>query len=444
MASVRDIAKVQINHELELRSMQRQSANRMLDLKLDSEIARGDTYGKSTLQQRREQRDIQNKMDDEASRQGLKTAEKSEKAGAEMDHMKKVREEAAELESKQLEERQQLEMELLNEKAKMEEEWIKKEFALRRDLIAQEVAYKAMLEAKAAMDNETDPSKKKELEKKYEQAKATSSDADKAAEDSMIRNNTTKERAEFAAKQKARQDDLEATQKNQTKDLEHDQDMRKRRQDADIEDKYADKNAALERGIKARDAMNQQGDAEQDLQIARRKTEEDAMYAKQDEERGLRKNLAMSLVNAKSGSDRMQAMDDYRRDMAVSDQKAQIETQTREQVERAKYSGADEVEINRIEKDGEAMVAALEDQAEISKAKRDQLKNGLANAGQKEDMVSAFERIQSAAFGHVTDPAAEAVSLMDQNEAMRNAQMMNFYKEWFPKMAKTNNGLAPD
>jgi hypothetical protein len=294
------------------------------------------------------------------------------------------------------------------------------------------------------MDNETDPAKKQELEKKYEQAKTTSDKADKAAEDSMIRNNTAKERAEFAAKQKARQDDLAAKQSNQTKDLEHDQDMRKRKQDAEIEDKYADKNAALERNIRARDALNRIGDAEQDRRIERQKMEEDAMFAKRNEERGLRKNLALSLVNAKSGSDRMQAMDDYRRDMAVSDQKAQIEAQTREQVERAKNSGADEVALNRIEKRSEEMIAALEDRNEIQKAMRDQWMSGLQNAGQKEDVASAWERIQEAAFSRMTDPAAEAVTLMDRNEAMRNAQMMNFYKEWFPKMANSNYGLAPD
>jgi predicted double-glycine peptidase len=158
----------------------------------------------------------------------------------------------------------------------------------------------------------------------------------------------------------------------------------------------------------------------------------------------MRKTLTTSLVNASSGTDRMRAMDDYRRDMAVSDQKAQIEAQTREQLDRAKRSGADEVALNRIEKRSEEMIAALEDQNEIQKAMRDKWMSGLQNAGQKEDVASAWERIQEAAFSRITDPAAEAVNQMDRNEAMRNAQMMNFCKEWFPKIANTNHGLAPD
>ena len=30
-----------------------------------------------------------------------------------------------------------------------------------------------------------------------------------------------------------------------------------------------------------------------------------------------------------------------------------------------------------------------------------------------------------------------------QNEALRFAQQMNFYREWFPKMTKIRTGLAP-
>jgi hypothetical protein len=145
-------------------------------------------------------------------------------------------------------------------------------------------------------------------------------------------------------------------------------------------------------------------------------------------------------------------MDDHRRDSHLLAQKSQIEADTRVEIERAKERGADERELNQIQKNSEEMIAKLQEQNDISKTMRDKFMDGSGGlrgliqkeSGTTEDMMGAWERIQQSAFNHITDPAADAIIEMDRNEAMRYAQQMNFYKEWFPKMARANTGLAPD
>ena len=439
MESARQIAKLRIDNELELRALQRQSASKMLDMKLGLEIAQMDTYGKSTLQQEREQRDIRDRQGDEQARSDLKKAEKQAQLEADEEALRVRRAAEEQLQQRQMAERKQLEMELLNERAKMEEEWIKKEFQMRRELIAQEMEFKKLLERQMGEEDVTDHQRQRdEMNQRHVQQ--------------LQQFDTSQERAQFAAQQRHRMDALETQQGNESADLSHELDMKKARRDADIENTFQDKSDGLERSIRRRDAYNRVNDDREDRQIQRRVSEDNAIYSHRSEQRELDKTLRTGLMGSRSGTDRLRAMDDYRRDSHLLSQKADIEASTREEVERAKYRGADEQELNQIVKNSEEMIAHLQDQNDISKVMRDKFMDGSGGlrglmqkeSGQTEDMMSAWERIQQSAFNHITDPAADAVINMDRNEALRYAQQMNLYKEWFPKMARGNAGLAPD
>jgi len=450
MDSARQLAKMQIEHTLELRSMQRQSASRMLDRKLDLEIAQGDTYGKSKLQQQREQRDIKDRYADEESRQDLRKDEKQAKLKADEEHLKERQAKEDALQRHQSAERQKLEMDLLNEKAKMQETWLKKEHELRLKMIKQEEEYRAMLrrqtEEMAAVTSDDEKGTLMEKHKKEQERFAS----DSANE--LQHYNTSKERAQFDLYQKNKTAELDSRQKNESADLSHDLDMKKARKDSDIENTFQDKTDELERAIRKRDAANKRRDNLQDRLNQYMLEEDNAMYERRSSQRELDNTLRMGLVNSSSGMDRMKAMDDYRRDSHVLAQKSQIESDTRVLMEQAKERGADERELNRIQKDSDEMISLLEDQNEISKTMRDKFMDGSGGlrgliqkeSGSTEDLMSTWERIQQSAFNHITDPAADAVIRMDRNEAMRFAQQMNFYKEWMPKIANRSTGLAPD
>jgi hypothetical protein len=187
-------------------------------------------------------------------------------------------------------------------------------------------------------------------------------------------------------------------------------------------------------------------------EIQRQKERDDADYADRQSKRQLAQSRDMSLISAKTGRERMKALDEYARGMELLHQKSKIAAETRESVDYAKKHGADDAAINRIQKEGEDAISELESEfAMLSSIRDKQLSQGGGlrsvvgeNVGASEGLTDTWERIQQSAFGHISDPAADAVLMMDRNEAVRNATMMNFYKEWFPKIANNNSGLAAD
>jgi hypothetical protein len=332
----------------------------------------------------------------------------------------------------------------------MQESWIKKEHQMRLELTRRELEYRHMLEEQFIKEGTaTTDEERAKLKADHEQERKKF--ADETA-DKLKNYDTYRERAEFDMQQKNRRDALNTRHRNETSALTHQFTTRKTKQDSDIEHYYANKLDALERNIRKRDAAKKLRDDIEDRLITFRTAEDNAAYDRRSAQQNLDKQLRTGLINARSGMDRIKAIDDHRRDSQVLAQTHQIEEATRAAIEKAKYEGADEQEINRIQRDSDEMIKLLEDQNEIAKNTRDRLGDGTGGlrgliqqeTGSTEDMMSAWERIQQSAFSHISDPAADAVINMDRNEAIRFAQQMNFYKEWMPKLANINIGLAPD
>ncbi|MCL2305952.1 MAG: hypothetical protein FWC43_11470 [Planctomycetaceae bacterium] len=62
--------------------------------------------------------------------------------------------------------------------------------------------------------------------------------------------------------------------------------------------------------------------------------------------------------------------------------------------------------------------------------------------GGKDSLKGTWERIQAAAFGHVTDPAADATITMDRNMQLQHANLMTFLTTSMPQLIQATQQRA--
>jgi hypothetical protein len=263
---------------------------------------------------------------------------------------------------------------------------------------------------------------------------------------------TSRDRARFAADQDRTREEQRTNHQIEEDRIEQQTDAANARNRQAIKDRQQDEEDAQSRKLKDEQSDINSVAAEREREKQRQIDNQDAGYSDKQSARQLAQARDMALISAKTGRERMKALDDYARGMELLNRKSKIAAETRESVDYAKRHEADDVAINRIQKEGENAISELESEFAILSSIRDkQLSQGGGlrsvigeNTGASEGLTDTWERIQQSAFGHVSDPAADAVLMMDRNEAVRNATMMNFYKEWFPKIANNNSGLAAD
>jgi hypothetical protein len=447
--------KRQFDYQNQLRSSQRESAFKMMDRQVEYKVAMGDTYGKSDAQIKDIKQDYKDDIDHEQRLQQIRESKMKALQQQEMDAAKREQEESQKLMDEQFKQRQELEDILFQERAKKEEELLKAELELRKAMMDAEFAYR---EAKTKHANEMEALDKQKREGKiddqeYNRRKALADNNMKSASDKYDKDtaaasskhlNKKQELAKLDAEQQRKRDKLKGKQERDTSSLESRLEMQSSREKMGIEESAEDASKAEERRHALNKGEKANERAARDRAIKRGVEEDNAAYDKQSKQRELRTTLQKTLISSDSAQDKRKAIMDYRADMQLEEQKSQIEAETRSRLDKAKQSGADERELNQIQKDSDAQLGALEDNAEIMKSMRDKLGSGMANVGQTEDLTATWERIQQSAFGHMSDPVTDAITTMDRNEAMRSSMMFNMCREWFPRLVQKPAGLAPD
>ena len=153
-------------------------------------------------------------------------------------------------------------------------------------------------------------------------------------------------------------------------------------------------------------------------------------------------SFATSVFGAKSGQDRMKAFAQYQMDSQYNAQKAQMEQKHAAELERLEIQGATEEQRARLKQQQEREKNGLEQE----KSFKDAIVNSLGatgtlrdiakeqGVGQKSGLAEAHERMKASAFGHVKDPAADAINRMAKEQALQHAQYMQFWAQHVPQM----------
>ena len=168
----------------------------------------------------------------------------------------------------------------------------------------------------------------------------------------------------------------------------------------------------------------------------------------EDAQRSTDTTFATSIFGVKSGQERMQAVMQHQTDTQYNAQKEQLEQKHRAEKERLEMQGATEEQRARLEQQQKRELGELDQ----GKAFRDAIMQSLGSTGTLRDMVKeqgvgtkssltdAHERIRASAFGHVKDPAADAINKM---ALAQQGQHNNFMQSWatiMPQILTTLQG----
>lgn len=158
-------------------------------------------------------------------------------------------------------------------------------------------------------------------------------------------------------------------------------------------------------------------------------------------------DFALDMATATSGSDWTKAIATRQRETAYNQQNTEMEARHRREQEQLEkqYAGKGVPEEVR---------ARMEERQKDEKSRLDsdkKLQEGIANSmkevgtyrglvsegtGNKEEATAVWERIQASAFGHVEDPAADAVINMDRNQKMQHANLMTALTMYLPQLVE--------
>ena len=160
-------------------------------------------------------------------------------------------------------------------------------------------------------------------------------------------------------------------------------------------------------------------------------------------------DFAISMATAKSGVDWQKAIikrnreEQYNTDTLAMDARHRMEKEAYE-----KSGNVSEEGRAQLEQRQQTEKAALDNQKKVSEAIADSmgevgsLRSLVSEGtGNKSGLEETWERIQQSAFGHVADPAADAVITMDRNMQLQHANLMSLLTLQLPQIAQgVSNG----
>lgn len=155
-------------------------------------------------------------------------------------------------------------------------------------------------------------------------------------------------------------------------------------------------------------------------------------------------DFAISMASAKSGVDWQKAItkrnreEQYNTDTLAMDARHRMEKESYE-----KSGNVSEEGRTQLEQRQQTEKAALDNQKKVSEAIADSmgevgsLRSLVSEGtGNKSGLEETWERIQQSAFGHVADPAADAVITMDRNMQLQHANLMSLLTLQLPQIAQ--------
>ena len=166
-------------------------------------------------------------------------------------------------------------------------------------------------------------------------------------------------------------------------------------------------------------------------------------------QRGNQTDFAISMMQAKSGTDRLKAISKYRAESDYNAQSAAMDIRHRNEMEalerRGNYTQEEKAQLEARQQDEKS---SLDESKKYADAVRDAMGDvgGIRSlvsegTGQTSDLVGTWERIQAAAFGHIEDPAADAVINMDRAQALQHASLMALLTQQLPVIAQGINSM---
>ena len=166
-------------------------------------------------------------------------------------------------------------------------------------------------------------------------------------------------------------------------------------------------------------------------------------------QRGASTDFAISLMQSKSGMDRLKALSKYNSDSQYNAQTAAMDERHRAEMEslmrRGNFTEEEKAQLEARQQDEKS---SLEESKKYADAIRDAMGDvgGIRSlvtegTGNTSGLTETWERIQQAAFGHVEDAAADAVINMDRSQALQHAALMSLLTMQLPAISQAINNL---
>lgn len=161
-------------------------------------------------------------------------------------------------------------------------------------------------------------------------------------------------------------------------------------------------------------------------------------------------DFAVNIAGAKTGTDWLRAVSTRNRDTYFNAQEAAMKERQRRETEAYEQGGYTSEEGRAaLEQRHQTEAASMANSKKMVDAITNSLSVGSLRSlvtegtGNKSDLESTWERIQQSAFGHITDPAADAVVSMDRNMQLQHAALMSALNLNLPQIARgVNNQKA--
>lgn len=160
----------------------------------------------------------------------------------------------------------------------------------------------------------------------------------------------------------------------------------------------------------------------------------------------------LDILRAKDGQEWMKAVMKRNQDSMYNQQTAALEERQRMEMEAYKNSGnVTEENTARLEAKQEQERGQLDSAKQMGDAIRESM-NGVGGlrslvtegTGGKSGLEDTWERIQAAAFGHVVDPTADAISQMNKAQQLNHAALMQLLAKELPAMVVNTAQMKPE
>ncbi|NLW46885.1 MAG: hypothetical protein GXY86_06080, partial [Firmicutes bacterium] len=159
---------------------------------------------------------------------------------------------------------------------------------------------------------------------------------------------------------------------------------------------------------------------------------------------GVQTDFAVDMMQARTGTDRLKALAKYNAESQFNMQSTVLDVRHRREMEELQRRGNfTETEKAMLEARQQHERTALEESKRFSDTVREAVGDvgGIRSlvsegTGATSDLVGTWERIAAAAFGHIEDPAADAVIQMDRAQALQHASLMSLLSIQLPAIAR--------
>ena len=166
-------------------------------------------------------------------------------------------------------------------------------------------------------------------------------------------------------------------------------------------------------------------------------------------QRGNETNLAVDLMHAKTGTDRLKALAKYNAESDYNAQSTAMDERHKAEMEalmrRGNFTEEEKAQLEARQQDEKS---SLDESKKYADAVRDAMGDvgGIRSlvtegTGNTSGLTETWERIQQAAFGHVQDEAADAVINMDRAQALQHASLMSLLTMQLPAISQAINNL---